>query len=110
MLDLEIDIDEYLHSPAQRSTRTRVLDCLLHRDVWRKMLPQQVWASMQFLIAARALQGVGDGGIQSLTQNILSDLIPRRERGSFNGLIVKSFQGVCVIKLRYARRGDCMSV
>lgn len=44
-------------------------------------------SSMQFLIAARTIQGVGGGGIQGLTQIILSDLVPLRERGFFNGLI-----------------------
>jgi MFS family permease len=43
--------------------------------------------SMNFLIAARTIQGVGGGGIQSLAQIILSDMIPLRERGFFNGLI-----------------------
>ena len=34
-----------------------------------------------------AVQGLGGGGILSLTQIILSDLVPLRERGMFNGLI-----------------------
>ncbi|KAF4564077.1 hypothetical protein EYR36_003328 [Pleurotus pulmonarius] len=42
-------------------------------------------SSMNFLIAARTIQGVGGGGIASLTQIILSDLVPLRERGIFNG-------------------------
>ncbi|KDQ22095.1 hypothetical protein PLEOSDRAFT_1109216 [Pleurotus ostreatus PC15] len=43
--------------------------------------------SMNFLIAPRTVQGVGGGGIASLTQIILSDLVALRERGMFNGFI-----------------------
>lgn len=60
--------------------------------------------SLNFLVASRsksksftfvyypltrvlALQGIGAGGIASLTQIIIADLVPLRERGSFNGLI-----------------------
>ncbi|KZT20290.1 iron permease [Neolentinus lepideus HHB14362 ss-1] len=43
--------------------------------------------SMNFLIAGRTVQGLGGGGIASLVQIILSDLVPLRERGIFNGLI-----------------------
>ncbi|GBE77394.1 Efflux pump FUS6 [Sparassis crispa] len=43
--------------------------------------------SMNFLIAGRTVQGVGAGGITALTQIILSDLVPLRTRGTFNGLI-----------------------
>jgi MFS family permease len=41
-----------------------------------------------------AIQGMGGGGILSLTQIILSDLVPLRERGIFNGLL-----GMCVLCL-----------
>lgn len=34
-----------------------------------------------------AVQGVGAGGIASLTQIIISDLVPLQERGTYNGLI-----------------------
>ncbi|KZP17646.1 iron permease, partial [Athelia psychrophila] len=43
--------------------------------------------SMNFLIAARTLQGVGGGGILSLTSIIISDLVPLEERGLYQGLI-----------------------
>jgi len=35
-----------------------------------------------------AIQGLGGGGIFSITQIILSDLVHLRERGIFNGLVV----------------------
>ena len=34
-----------------------------------------------------AVQGLGGGGIASMTHIILSDLVPLQERGLFNGLI-----------------------
>ncbi|TCD68656.1 hypothetical protein EIP91_010177 [Steccherinum ochraceum] len=42
--------------------------------------------SMTMLIVARTLQGAGSGGINSLTQIILSDLVTLEERGKYNGL------------------------
>jgi len=36
---------------------------------------------------ATAIQGIGGGGIASLTQIILSDLVPLQERGIFSSLI-----------------------
>lgn len=43
--------------------------------------------TMNALIAGRTIQGVGGGGITALTQIIIADLVPLRERGSFNGLM-----------------------
>ncbi|KAF8486502.1 major facilitator superfamily domain-containing protein [Gautieria morchelliformis] len=43
--------------------------------------------SLGVLIVGRTIQGLGGGGILSLTQIILSDLVPLRERGMFNGLV-----------------------
>ncbi|KAI9566089.1 major facilitator superfamily domain-containing protein [Boletus coccyginus] len=42
--------------------------------------------SMNVLIAGRAIQGFGGGGIQSLTGIILSDLVTLQERGVYSGL------------------------
>ena len=39
------------------------------------------------LIAARAIQGVGAGGITALTQIILAAMIPPRQRGRYSGYI-----------------------
>ncbi|THH02025.1 hypothetical protein EW026_g762 [Hermanssonia centrifuga] len=43
--------------------------------------------NMNMLIAARAVQGMGGGGILSLSSIIISDLVPLEERGVYNGLI-----------------------
>ena len=42
--------------------------------------------SMNMLIAGRAIQGLGGGGIQSLTGIILADLVSLQERGIYAGL------------------------
>ncbi|KAJ6613736.1 iron permease [Mycena sp. CBHHK59/15] len=47
--------------------------------------------SLNFLIAGRAVQGLGAGGVASLCHIILSDLVPLKERGVFNGLIAISY-------------------
>ncbi|KAJ7174690.1 iron permease [Mycena filopes] len=42
---------------------------------------------MSMLIGARAVQGIGGGGILALTQILVADLVPLSERGLFQGLI-----------------------
>jgi EmrB/QacA subfamily drug resistance transporter len=44
-------------------------------------------ASMGMLIAARALQGVGGGGLSSLVQAITGDLLPARQRSKYNAYL-----------------------
>ncbi|KAJ7457994.1 major facilitator superfamily domain-containing protein [Mycena galericulata] len=53
--------------------------------------------SMNMLIAGRTIQGLGGGGIISLTQIIVADLVSLRERGAFNGLISISWSIGCGI-------------
>ncbi|KAI9332461.1 major facilitator superfamily domain-containing protein [Zopfochytrium polystomum] len=47
--------------------------------------------SMPFLIVARAVAGVGGGGIFSLVIVIISDLVPLRDRGKWTGVIGAAF-------------------
>lgn len=47
--------------------------------------------TMDELIAFRALQGVGAGGLMIGVQAILADIVPPRERGRFMGLIGAAF-------------------
>lgn len=52
--------------------------------------------SMPQLIAARALQGIGGGGIWGLTFATVGDIVPPRERGKYMGLF-SSMWGVAAI-------------
>ncbi|KAF2767053.1 MFS general substrate transporter, partial [Teratosphaeria nubilosa] len=40
------------------------------------------------LIAGRAVQGVGSGGINSVIEMIVSDLVPLRERGNYMAIVL----------------------
>lgn len=44
--------------------------------------------NIETLIAGRLLQGIGSGGILVLTEIIICDLLPLRERGKYLGMIV----------------------
>lgn len=49
--------------------------------------------SMGQLIAARAVQGLGGGGVQALAFAILGDVLPPRERGRYIGYFTLAFVG-----------------
>ncbi len=52
--------------------------------------------SMPILIAARALQGAGAGGLITLTQTAIADLVSPRERGRWQGMVAAVF-AVCSV-------------
>jgi MFS family permease len=45
-------------------------------------------SSMDMLIASRAVQGLGGGGILLLTETVLTDIVSLRERGKFMGIVM----------------------
>lgn len=47
--------------------------------------------SMGMLIAARALQGIGSGGVMAVSQVIIGAMIPPRQRGKYAGYLGASF-------------------
>ena len=53
--------------------------------------------SMGQLIAARAVQGLGGGGIQALAFAILGDVLPPRERGRYVGYFTLAFVGAALL-------------
>ena len=47
--------------------------------------------SMTALVFARALQGLGGGGLMALAQTIIADIVSPRERGRYQGYIAAVF-------------------
>lgn len=48
-------------------------------------------STMPLLIAARTLQGLGGGGLRSISQVVIADIIPPRYRGKYQGYMSTTF-------------------
>ncbi|KZT05759.1 MFS general substrate transporter [Laetiporus sulphureus 93-53] len=53
--------------------------------------------SINMLIASRVIQGIGSGGMQTLTMTVVGDLVTLRERGTFNAITGATFSVASVI-------------
>lgn len=53
-------------------------------------------ASMQWLVAGRIVQGLGSGGLMSLSQALIGELVPPRERARFQGYFSSLFAIVSI--------------
>jgi EmrB/QacA subfamily drug resistance transporter len=53
--------------------------------------------SMLWLVLARAVQGIGAGGLLSMAQVIIGDVVPARQRGRYQGYLAATFASASVI-------------
>jgi EmrB/QacA subfamily drug resistance transporter len=53
--------------------------------------------SMAWLIAARAVQGVGGGGLYSMAQASIADVVSARERGRYQAYITSAFSTAAIV-------------
>lgn len=53
--------------------------------------------SLDMMIAGRVLQGIGDGGIISLAEIVVADLVPLAQRGTYEGILGVVWAGASAI-------------
>ena len=57
--------------------------------------------TITMMIAARSIQGIGGGGIVTLGEIIISDLLPLRERGQYTGILAGTYAVGTVIGRKF---------
>ena len=63
-----------------------------------------VATDMSTLIVARAIQGLGGGGLMILSQAAIADVIPARERGKYMGIMGAVFAALGILVQHSTRR------
>jgi len=53
--------------------------------------------SIDVLIAARAVQGLGGGGLMILSQSVIADIVPPRQRGTYMGIMAGAWAFASVL-------------
>ena len=51
---------------------------------------------MPQLVALRALQGIGAGGLMTLSQTVIASTVTERERGRYQGYVMSAFAGASI--------------
>jgi MFS family permease len=56
---------------------------------------------MEMLVASRAVQGIGGGGLLTLVEVVVTDLVSIAERGAYMGIISLVWALGCVLGIPY---------
>lgn len=76
--------------------RKRVL-LLAHALFWIGSFVTAACSNLATMLAGRAIQGLGSGGLIVLTEVIVSDIVPLSRHGAYNGMINMAYAfGTCI--------------
>ena len=73
--------------PAARRLRRQAHDVHCARHFPRRLAPVRRSVSVEMLALARVLQGLGGGGLMTLSQALIGETIPPRERARYQGYL-----------------------